>query len=155
AFRQGTNEARRTRLDLDDWPLGGPWSVLERRGSPVVYGFSPAVVPRPHDWPDTHEITGYWFLDDAEGWTPPDDLLRFIEAGTPPVYVGFGSMVIRDPQETTRLVLDAIAHSGERAVLASGWGGLRATDLPDHVHLIEAAPHGWLLPRMRAAVHHG
>src|SRR5690606_27206671 len=101
-----------------------------------IYGFSSAIVPRPADWPDNHEVTGYWFLDGDDAWSPPESLVRFLEAGPAPVYVGFGSMVIRDPEQTTRLVLEAIERSGQRAVLASGWGGLRSQALPPHVHLI-------------------
>lgn len=155
AFRGGTNHARATRLALPPWPLRGPWDGFDRCKSPAIYGFSSAIVPRPADWPDNHEVTGYWFLDGDDAWSPPESLVRFLEAGPAPVYVGFGSMVIRDPEQTTRLVLEAIERSGQRAVLASGWGGLRSQALPPHVHLIDAAPHDWLLPRMCAAVHHG
>lgn len=122
---------------------------------PVLYSYSPSVVPPPPDYPASVAVTGYWFLDDAPDWQPPADLLAFLDAGSPPVYVGFGSMAGTDAAAKTRLVLAALQQSGQRGVLASGWGGLQATDLPESVFLLEQAPHDWLFPRMAAVVHHG
>jgi sterol 3beta-glucosyltransferase len=128
-------------------------------------------------------VTGYWFANDMNdagdgepretgpdapsGWRPPADLLAFLAAGPPPVYVGFGSMVGRDPRATTRTVLAAVQRAGTRAILASGWGGVSgaprpplAADLadalaPDRVFVLDEAPHAWLFPRVAAVVHHG
>jgi sterol 3beta-glucosyltransferase len=121
----------------------------------VVQGYSAQVVPHPHDWPPNIHTSGYWFLDERHDWQPPEDLLEFLEAGDAPVYIGFGSMAGRDPQALTRLIINAAAQSGMRTVLQSGWAGIGATPLPSSVYLLEAAPHSWLFPRMRAAVHHG
>lgn len=82
-------------------------------------------------------------------------LAAFLEAGPPPVYIGFGSMVSSRPQETAELALQALARAGQRGVLASGWGGLHREALPEEVFLLDAAPHSWLFPRMAAVVHHG
>jgi sterol 3beta-glucosyltransferase len=91
----------------------------------------------------------------AFDWTPPPALAAFLDAGPPPVYVGFGSMAGIDPAATTRIVLDAVARAGVRAVLASGWGGIAADAAPPSVFLLDDAPHDALFPRMAAVVHHG
>lgn len=83
------------------------------------------------------------------------DLHRFLECGTPPIYFGFGSMAGDDPTRTAREVIKALKAIGQRGVLARGWGGLQAGDAPEHVHLIDEAPHSWLFPRCAAVVHHG
>jgi len=62
------------------------------RPVPVLYGFSSHVVPVPEDYPGHAHVTGYWFLDEPETWHPPTDLVDFLAAGEPPVYIGFGSM---------------------------------------------------------------
>lgn len=100
-------------------------------------------------------MTGYWFLAAEAEWTPPPALVDFLAAGPPPVYVGFGSMTNRKPEETAAFVIAALKQSNQRAVLLAGWAGLRAGDLPDSVLMLDAAPHAWLLPRMAAVVHHG
>ncbi len=121
----------------------------------VVYGYSPLVAPSPPDWGPDSAVTGYWVLDDAAGWTPPPELSAFLQAGDPPVYVGFGSMIHSAPEHTARMVLDALARVGRRGIVSAGWGGLRADQLPSSVFAVGPVPHEWLFPRVAAVVHHG
>jgi sterol 3beta-glucosyltransferase len=153
--RSVTNRWLQQELHLPPAPLWGPYRQFYRQEHPVLFGFSPRVVPRPPDWSKVMHITGYWFLDHPVDWQPPPDLLDFLESGPPPVYIGFGSMSNRDPAATTDLVLQALARTGQRGVLLTGWGGLSNPDLPDHVFKIESVPHDWLFPQMAAVVHHG
>jgi sterol 3beta-glucosyltransferase len=147
--------ATRQELGLPAGSFRGPFQDLQRQRAPILYGYSRHVLPRPSDWDEDVRVVGYWFLDSAPDWAPPPDLSAFLAAGPPPVYVGFGSMGNRSPEDVTRLALAALATSGQRGVLASGWGGLAGTALPDTVHVIKSAPHGWLFPQMAAVVHHG
>lgn len=157
-FWQSTKAAdaeTRKLLGMASPPFWGPFRALAASPMPILYGFSRHVLPRPHDWGPQIHVTGYWFLDEGEGWQPPADLVNFLAAGDPPVYIGFGSMGSRNPEEAAQIALDALARSGQRGVLASGWGGLKAADVPETVHLISSLPHSWLFPRMAAVVHHG
>jgi UDP:flavonoid glycosyltransferase YjiC (YdhE family) len=127
-----------------------------RPGLPVLYGYSPLVVPPAPEWGPERHVTGYWTLPDGDGWTPPPALAAFLAAGPPPVAVGFGSMVGRDPAALAALVVEAVRRAGVRAVLLSGWGGLDAAGLAgDDVLALDQAPHDWLFPRCAAVVHHG
>lgn len=130
---------------------------LRLNGRPLLrlYGYSPAVLPDPPEWGGTSVATGYWFLDRMPSWQPPAALEAFLEAGPPPVYVGFGSMPARDAARTTGVVVEALERAGRRGVLATGWGGLAAAELPASIHVLEGAPHDWLFPRVAAVVHHG
>lgn len=121
----------------------------------TLHGFSQHVVPRPADWPPHFHITGFWFWDEDEGWQPPIALQRFLEAGEPPVYIGFGSMTGRNAQATTELVVNAVQQTGKRAILLSGWAGLGNGRLPSTIFQLETAPHTWLFPHVSAVVHHG
>lgn len=71
------------------------------------------------------------------------------------MYVGFGSMLAKDPETFTKAMLDGLHRSGRRAVLATGWGALRPSRVPETVHVLDQAPHSLLLPRTAVAVHHG
>jgi UDP:flavonoid glycosyltransferase YjiC (YdhE family) len=153
--RAADNVARRQVFDLPPAPLVGPFGSERLRRLPVLYGFSSAVVPRPADWDTNTHVTGYWFLDPAADWTPPPALAAFLDDGPPPVYVGFGSMASREPEATADLVLSALAATGQRAVMLSGWAGLQADRLPPSVMMVESVPHAWLFPRVAAVVHHG
>ena len=148
-FRAGSRAARTQVLGL---PARRP--ATDAR-TPVLYGFSRHVVPRPAGWPATHHVTGYWFLPGDPAWHPPAALTAFLDAGEPPVCVGFGSMIGADPDATTAVVLDALARSRTRAVLLTGWGGLAPGPVSDDVLAVEHVPHAWLFPRVAAVVHHG
>ena len=119
-----------------------------------LYGFSPIVVERPGDWSEYICITGYWFPEDPD-WTPDPALEGFIENGSPPIFIGLGSMPIKDPVKITQMILTALERTHQRAVLHMGWGGLGNQDLPDSVYLIDYAPYDWLFPRMAMVIHHG
>lgn len=147
-FRGAMAQARQEVLGLPEReaPVG--------KDLPVLYGFSPLVIPPPPDWGPLRHITGYWNLPAGPGWTPPPALEAFLAAGPPPVCLGFGSMASEDPQALSTLVLEAVRQAGVRAVLLSGWGGL-AQVTRDDVFVTAEAPHDWLFPRMAAVVHHG
>lgn len=151
-----TNDFRVKTLGLPPRPrFADPMRRRDGSSVPALYAFSPLVLPRPGDWPSNAHVTGCWFLDEGEGWQPPAELRAFLDAGPPPVYIGFGSMGAAHAEARAAKVLEAIALTGERAVLATGWGGLKPDAVPANVFLLESAPHDWLFPRVRAVVHHG
>ncbi|MFE7589658.1 glycosyltransferase [Kitasatospora sp. NPDC057512] len=138
----------RRRLGLP--PLG---IARARRNHLVLHGFSPLVVPRPADWRPRLEVAGYWWPADRPDWRPPARLLDFLAAGPPPVFVGFGSLVVPDPERLTATVLAAARAARVRLLLQSGWSGLAAED-SDSVLTVGDTPHDWLFPRTAAVVHH-
>lgn len=122
---------------------------------PVIHGISKYVVPQPSDWPKTATMTGYWFLNRTDDWTPTPELEAFLDVGSPPVYVGFGSMAGRNPERLANIVIKALQEANVRGILATGWGGLKANILPETILQINQVPHEWLFPRMAAVIHHG
>jgi sterol 3beta-glucosyltransferase len=123
--------------------------------SPLVFAYSPSVLTRPADWsmPYIH-VPGYFFLDEP-GYNPPPALSAFLSVGEKPVCFSFGSMVNRKAERIGRIVLEALAQTGQRGVILTGWGGWQPSETPANVLYIEAAPHGWLFPRCRVVLHHG
>lgn len=151
-FRSAVNRLRR-QWRLAPLPPWGTISALYRQRVPFICGFSAHVVPRPPDWGPQIHLTGWWYPEEP-AWEPPEPLRRFLAAGPPPVFIGFGSMPVSDPARVTRLVIDAVQRSGLRAVLHAGWACLGGS-LPPEVFPIDEAPYGWLFPRMAGVVHHG
>ena len=119
-----------------------------------LHAFSSTLFPPPADWPASNQTTGYFFTD-PEPFNPPQDLAAFLDAGLPPIYAGFGSMPGMDPERQTRAVVDALKATGQRGIIATGWGGLAAEAAGPEIHVLKSAPHTWLFPRVRAVIHHG
>jgi len=122
---------------------------------PVLYGVSQLVMPPDPRWHDKTVVTGYWIDTIPADYAPSPALAQFLAEGDAPVYIGFGSMSSKDPQATTRLMIDALDKTGQRGIIYSGWAGLTADKLPSSVFLLDGAPHEWLFPRMGAVIHHG
>jgi sterol 3beta-glucosyltransferase len=146
---------QRARLGLPPWTGANPIQEMFER-IPTLHAYSPSVLPRPGDWSPRTEVTGYCVLDAHDSWRPPRELVDFLASGPPPIYVGFGSMTGRDPEQLALLTIEAVTRAGQRAVLASGWSGIgRGAALPAHIFGVESVPHDWLFPRVSAVVHHG
>ncbi len=151
-YHPSVNQFRR-RLGLS--PLRGVSFYQILKTTPLLGAYSQAIIPHPPDWSERVHITGYWFPESDHNWQPSPELEAFLQAGKPPVYVGFGSMGGRKPDELARLVLEALEISGQRGLLLTGWGGLQLEEVPKSVFVVQSAPHQWLFPRMAAVVHHG
>jgi sterol 3beta-glucosyltransferase len=152
---RSTDKLIRKQLDLPASSFWGPYKHLQSQKIPVLYGYSPSIIPPAPDWDANTYVTGFWFLDEPSDWKPPQDLVDFIESGSPPIYVGFGSMSSRNPEKTTNLVLSALNETKQRAIMLSGWNGLRKNNLPSSVFMVDSVPFSWLFPKMAAVVHHG
>lgn len=152
------NRFREKTLGLE--PVATLWApgMISRLKVPFSYMWSPALIPKPHDWGDHIDITGFVFLDLATGFTPPDALAQFLAAGDKPVYIGFGSIVVDDPDALTTIIFDAIKLAGVRALVSKGWGGIGGedgADIPDSVFMLDNTPHDWLFSQVAGVVHHG
>lgn len=101
------------------------------------------------------DICGFFFRDSPR-YTPPPELDEFLRAGPPPIYIGFGSIVIDNPNSMTTILLGAIKETGVRAIISRGWGklGSNANELPNVLYLGDC-PHEWLFQHVTAVIHHG
>ena len=135
-----------------------------RESCPAVMGYSPSVFPPPPDWPVHRDVTGYWSLSggriaddtDATGSIDPH-IVEFVEAGSPPLYVGFGSMQY-DPRHLVRMLETAARETGVRIIYCTGWTTDNSPDRPGAsgaICVTPQVPHAWLLPRTIGALHHG
>ncbi|CAN1246665.1 Sterol 3-beta-glucosyltransferase UGT80A2 [Linum grandiflorum] len=123
---------------------------------PYGYIWSPHLLPKPKDWGPKIDVVGFCFLDLASRYVPPDDLVQWLEAGDPPVYVGFGSLPVQEPEKMTQMIVEALELTGQRGIINKGWGGLGNLAEPkDSIYLLDNCPHDWLFLRCKAVVHHG
>ena len=148
------NKWRKELMGLERRKKGGFFKDTKGHHLTTLYAYSAKVSPRPRDWPRTAHVTGYWQLPDNTGWTPPRAFQAFLKAGPPPVYIGFGSMPF-GAERNTRILKEAMALWGGRAVVGRGWGGINPEDLPDSVFAFDSAPHDKLFEYVAGVIHHG
>jgi sterol 3beta-glucosyltransferase len=151
--------ARLKRRSPEEFTMKLYWPFTPSSGrllTPLLFAYSPVVLPRPSDWtaPNIH-VTGYFFLDSPDEYRPPQALQDFLDAGEAPVCISFGSMVNRDAERIHRVVIDSLAQTGSRGIFLSGWGGIRAGNMMENLLYMESAHHDWLFPRCKAVIHHG
>ncbi|MFK0247934.1 glycosyltransferase [Amycolatopsis azurea] len=97
--------------------------------------------------------TGAWIQPDDRPL--PDELEKFLEAGEPPVYVGFGSMAAYAPKDIARVSIESLRALGRRILLARGWAGLASIDDADDCFVVGEVNQQALFRRVAAVVHHG
>lgn len=128
---------------------------MQQRQVPFIYNFSQAVVPMPLDWSSNIHISGYWFLDQPDaGWEPEESLLAFMQRArndnVPLIYVGFGSITIKDVEAVTEHIYEAALTADVRVILSKGWSArakdgterkIQLKDPPPNVYLVDAVPH--------------
>ncbi|GAA3671038.1 glycosyltransferase [Microbacterium marinilacus] len=117
---------------------------------------SPALLPRPDDWPPHTSLTGDW----GAAGTPirvDDELETFLADDAPFVYAGFGSMTGGDAAVRGAAIVESARRRGLRVLVSTGWGGLAvpARAGGDDVLVRRAVPHDAVLPGAQVAVHHG
>lgn len=168
SFREG--------LDLERIPATVGPSLADALKIPFTYCWSPALIPKPADWGEhigqssfyhcseknlltSPDVCGFIFRD-APSYSPSPEIADFLRADPPPVYIGFGSIVIEDPARMTDLILEAVRMCGVRAIISRGWAKLGSNPTAHgekcrDVLFIDDCPHEWLFQHVSAVVHHG
>ena len=102
-------------------------------------------------------MTGYWFSPEPENWIPPEALVEFLDTGEKPVVVSLGAMSLskHDANPMVELMLGAASLSKCRMIIQGWETAIANITLPENVIGVGSVPHGWLLPRCAAIVHHG
>ncbi|KAM5356612.1 hypothetical protein ACJ41O_003258 [Fusarium nematophilum] len=143
----------RKSIDLEPVPLSEGPLLAETLQIPFTYCWSPALVGKPADWPSYIDVCGFFFREPPR-YTPPPDLADFLAQGPPPIYIGFGSIVIDDPERMTKILVEAVRRTGVRAIISRGWSNLGGTE-QEGIFFLGDCPHEWLFTKVSAVFHHG
>lgn len=135
--------------------------IYERR-IPILHLVSERLLPRPSDWASENIFVGTPVLirvaSDSE---QKESLKKWIEVGNPPVYLGFGSMPVLDPDRIIEMIREISIQTGLRFVLCAGWTEIKAEldsityKESDSVVFVSEVDHEWLFPKCSVIVHHG
>ncbi|MDH2425399.1 glycosyltransferase [Sphaerisporangium sp. TRM90804] len=155
-------DIRRIRQVLALPPVSKPTEAgLYRVDALQIQAYSRHLTPELVDWHPRRPLTGFIEPTRAQheafgDATADPDLGRWLDAGDPPIYFGFGSMPVLDPDAMLQMVTNVSRALNMRGLVVAGWTELRRTPAPDGpIHVTPAVDHGAVLPRCRVAVHHG
>ncbi len=146
-YGQLSLEAKRSFSGNASVPLLVPFKSMLHAEQTILLAYSRHLVPQSGQPPNVLN-TGFWQLDRSPAWKPTPDLARFLGAGPPPIYVGFGSMPIRQPRQVAHAILAAVRSLGARAILDAGWSTMEPSDLRDDAIVVKNVPHDWLFERV-------
>jgi sterol 3beta-glucosyltransferase len=158
-FSRQINQWRRKTLKLPPiYAVATSLNQIVAAKIPFSAMWSPSFVPKPADWPDQCSVVGT-FVNKPGAVTfdlePFQELQAWIDAGTPPIFLGFGSMVIRDTAKLVKMIREAVHATGLRMVVQSSWSKLDVEDGSELLRNVGPCPHDWLLPQCAAVIHHG
>jgi vancomycin aglycone glucosyltransferase len=144
----GVNRERQ-RLGLAPHPRFGALLI----GSQPLLACDPFLSITPRDTEVPVVETGAWTYEPSDSL--PDEVERFLAAGTAPHYLGFGSIPDASPEETTRQFVEAVRSVGGRGLISRGWANLAAEPLPESFLAVGSLPHHRLFARVATVIHHG
>ncbi|PVH82903.1 glycosyltransferase family 1 protein [Cadophora sp. DSE1049] len=149
------NHFRRKTLNLETLPQMVGANLAADLKIPFTYCWSPALIPKPFDWPSHIDVCGFFFRNSPD-YTPFPELDAFLRAGPPPIYIGFGSIVMENAEKMTQTIMEAVKSCGVRAIVSEGWSKLGKGAEPDpDILFIGDCPHEWLFKHVTAVIHHG
>jgi len=126
--------------------------------TPVIHAYSPQLFKQPADWRAHHRVTGFLSMPrqtNVQPFNTNPAITAWINSGTKPVYIGFGSIPVPDEARLEAIVTELLANTSCRILLCTGWS--KVPNLPKHSDLfvVNQIDHEWILPQCTAAVIHG
>ncbi|KAJ3679965.1 hypothetical protein LUZ60_016243 [Juncus effusus] len=155
-IRDIINEFRKKKLKLRPITYLAGSNGTTHYEIPHGYIWSPHLVPKPKDWGPKIDVVGFCFLDLASNYMPDESLVKWLGSGDHPIYIGFGSLPVQEPEKMTKIIVEALEKTRQRGIINKGWGGLGNLSEPkDFVYTLDNVPHDWLFLQCKAVVHHG
>ena len=149
-----------TKKYKDDYELepneitSSPVYTINGQKFPVIYAMSRYVLPPYSEWEDNIHVVGYFFEEKTQNYTPPQELIDFLNAGEKPIYIGFGSVMSPKIEKYLNITLKALERTNIRAILVQGWKDFTPPE-NKNVFTIGALPHDYIFDKVKAVIHHG
>lgn len=84
----------------------------------------------------------------------PDKVVDYLNAGKPPVYIGFGSNPVENPEKYITMFEKVRDTTGQRLIISKGWANFPGTETSDILY-VDDLPFDVLFPRLAAIIYHG
>lgn len=156
--KKDTLEFRNT-LGLPELKVSFPTHVANSN-IPVLHCFSEQLISRPNDWTNNHQICGFLTLrkearKKAGDDNIPDSLVNWLKGGEKPVYMGFGSIPVLEPEAFKQILNEILERSTHRLILCEGWSHFVNLPVHPNLYVVKEINHDWLFPQCKTAIVHG
>lgn len=129
---------------------------IDRQKPLDLYCFSPTLIPQPKDWDEHHKITGFLTIPAQKREdNPSPGLKNWLEQGSPPIYMGFGSNGVGNTEKVIAVINDILTKTNERILFCTGWS--QFGNMPQHPNLFVAkyVNHEAIFPKCKLGIFHG
>ncbi|KAL4812458.1 UDP-Glycosyltransferase/glycogen phosphorylase [Aspergillus spinulosporus] len=149
------NRFRQSVLGLAAIPSTTAARLMIDNRIPHTYFCSKLFIPKPDDWPERHEISGYILREPGEPYQPAKDLVSFVSSDRTIVYFMMQENSIRDSSSLATIIQEAVLQRGFRAILPETWLHISSALDNSNVIVVDSGASEWLLPRVSLVVHNG
>jgi sterol 3beta-glucosyltransferase len=135
-------------------------SYIDKQKPLDLYCISPSLIPQPHDWESHHKITGFLTIPQDKRKENTSDktsseLEKWLKEGEKPIYIGFGSNGIANPEKFTKIITEILNRTDERVLFCSGWSQLGKLPLHKNLFVTKYVNHEVIFPQCKIGVFHG
>ncbi len=125
-----------------------------------LYCISPSLIPQPKDWADHHKITGVinipkqdrvmHVIDNVD-----ENLINWIKKGEKPIYIGFGSNGLGNPNKIITCIENILHTTNERVLFCTGWAQYNNIPIHANLYTLKSVNHELIFPLCKVGVFHG
>lgn len=154
-IRKKMNLFRKDELNLPPISWKGPVNKLLKDNAPILCCYSKFMLSKPIDWNENIQVTGYWFLDNENGYNTYPELGNYL-SGDKPIFIDLGSFSSEKILPKVKIILNDLIEIDEKVLIAPGRIDVSSLNLPENSFILEReVPHQWLLPKVKTIISHG
>lgn len=133
---------------------------LDKQKKLDLYCISPTLFPQPNDWEEHHKITGFIAIDKQKREQHhleriSIELNEWLKKGAKPIYIGFGSNGIGNPDKIITILNAIIEQTNERFLFCTGWSIFNELPKHENVFITKYVNHEVIFPKCKVAIFHG
>lgn len=122
----------------------------------TVYTISPSLFPRPHNWPESAKIVGYYFRNQTKEYQPSIELETWLAKYPKATLLTFGSMSNTKPKEHSKTIIELLQKHQIPTIVNTSWEGLEQVENSDEsIFYVNQIPYDWILPQLYGLIHLG
>lgn len=135
--------------------IGAPSLKSVESPKKIILPMSSSIVQADTNWTEKNSLTGYWFLQNPNDFSPSVEIVSFLKAGNKPLFITFGSAgwSESDNDEIIKIVINALTETDERGIMLIN-GEYNKSLISENLFIVNEIPYNWILDKVSAVIHH-